>query len=581
MIRRIHLLVMLVLLLAFCPAAAENNGPRAFSAGIAADTGVNVVLLLTPENRLAIVIVSGEAVCPGLRALVLGHLPEELGIDSGNLLLVARGSGDAPPAERIARVIGVAAGRLGSARVFFGRASLRGLIRDRCDPAGPLDEALFTLEVRTEAGPSMVIGVLPTAGSVLTGLIPLVGSGGACVLLGEDAIASRFEQAGKGAVPLSARLSIETRPVGKSGGLVQRISIGELTILTVPGELGPGVGVRCRAVESSRTGGPVVLIGRANGARGVRPDPPAITTALGLEAALPERHRSEPAPAVRTEVVRPWMPGRYRVDRVWYRTPLPSGVPENDLYPVEYFIPKRQATAALIVLPMWKGGSLIAERTVAGNLASHGYLIAILPLPYQFQRAPKGVRSGNWTVSGDLTRTRNVMLQAKAEIEELTTRLAARADVTRGRVGVLGISLGAHVAAVAYQTDPRLKAGIFVMAGGDLASLLWRDVPETRRMRAEIKARGFTREDVEEKLRLLDPARAQEYPAWPTFPRYRGVLMFNATKDTIVPPENAKALHAALGHPAIHWFPETHYSMALRIPEILGIVHRHLAGLFR
>ena len=78
----------------------------------------------------------------------------------------------------------------------------------------------------------------------------------------------------------------------------------------------------------------------------------------------------------------------------------------------------------MIVLPMWKGGSLIAERTVAGNLASLGYLVVILPLPYQFQRAPKGVRSGNWTVSSDLERTRKVMLQAKAEIEELTTRLA-------------------------------------------------------------------------------------------------------------------------------------------------------------
>ncbi len=581
MIRRIHLLAILLLFLAPRPAAAEDDGSKVFSAGVVSDPGVNVVLLKGPESRLAIVTVSGEAVRPGLRALVLGHLPEESGIDSGNLLLVARGSGETPPAKLIARVIGTAAGCLAPAEVLFGRASLRGLVRNRLDPAGPLDEALFTLEVRTEAGPSTIFAVLPTPGSPLPGLIPLVGSGGAGVLEGKESVAARIEEAAKGAVPLSLPLLVDTRSVGNSGGLVQRITIGELTILTVPGELGPGVGVRCRAVEAARTGGPVVLIGRANGAPAVPPEPRSIFAALGLEAALPQRAWDEPGPAMKTEIVRPWMPGRYRVDRVWYRTPLPSGVPENDLYPVEYFIPKRQATAALIVLPMWKGGSLIAERTVAGNLASHGYLVAILPLPYQFQRAPKGVRSGNWTVSGDLERTRNAMLQAKAEIEELTTRLAARPDVTKGRVGVLGISLGAHVAAVAYQTDPRLKAGIFVMAGGDLASLLWRDVPETRRMRAEIKARGFTRRDVEEKLLLLDPARAQQYPAWPGFPRYRGVLMLNATKDTIVPPKNAKALHAALGHPAIHWFPESHYSMALRIPEILGIVHRHLGGLFR
>jgi dienelactone hydrolase len=275
------------------------------------------------------------------------------------------------------------------------------------------------------------------------------------------------------------------------------------------------------------------------------------------------------------------MPGRYRVDRLWYETPRPSGVAENDCYPVEYFIPKRKATAAIIVLPMWKGGSLIAERTVAGNLAARGYLAAILPLPYQFQRAPKGVRSGSWTVSGDFERTQSVMRQALAEIEELTTRLAARPDVKDGRVGVVGISLGAHIAATAYQTDPRLSAGVFVMAGGDLASLLYRDVPETRRMRAEIKAQGLTREEVEEKLQLLDPARAERYPAWPCFPRYRGALMINAKEDVIVPPENARALHAALGEPTIHWFSGGHYEMALHLPEVLGIVHRHLNGLFR
>ncbi len=457
--------------------------------------------------------------------------------------------------------------------VLFGRASLRGLIRDPADPAGPLDEALFTLEFRTGGSEPKVMVVLPVPAPLPGDYTLLIGTGGRCVIDGDQGAPSHLAKvvatARESAVSLSGPVSIEA-----SG---RRIRIGRLTILSLPREPGPAVGTRCRAIEEARSGGPVVLVTSPDETTDLR----FALRELDLEAALPRTDFPVPPPPEKTEKVRGWLPGRYRVDRVWYRTPRPSGVEENDLYPIEYFIPKRKAVAAMIVLPMWKGGSLIAERMVAGDLAAFGYLVAVMPLPYQFQRAPKGVRSGSWTASEDFDRTKKVMVQALAEIEEMTTRLAARPDVTGGRVGILGISLGAHVAAAAYQRDPRLKAGVFVMAGGDLASLLFREVRETRRMREAIRRQGLTREEVEEKLLLLDPARAQDYPVWPCFPRYRGVLMINATKDLIVPPENARALHRALGRPKIQWYPEDHYSMALRFPQILRVVREHLRGLFR
>lgn len=460
-----------------------------------------------------------------------------------------------------------------TSRVLLGRASLRGLIRDPVDPAGPLDEALFTLEFLTEGNEPRVVVVLPVAGPLPEGCELLLGTGGRCVIDGDDGLPSRLAKivaaARANAVPFSGPASEDATG--------RRSRFGRLTILTMPSEPGPLVGMRCRAIEETRSGGPVVLVTVPDDTTDLR----AALTELDLLAALPRTEFPKPPPPVKTEKVRGWLPGRYRVDRVWFPTPRPSGVAENDVYPVEFFIPKRKATAAMIVLPMWKGGSLIAERMTAGDLAALGYLVAVMPLPYQFQRAPKGVRSGNWTVSADFDRTKQVMIQALAEIEEMTTRLAARPDVTDGRVGILGISLGAHVAAAAYQKDPRLSAGVFVMAGGDLASLLFRDVRETRKMREAILEQGLTREQVEEKLELLDPAKAQDYPTWPCFPRYPGVLMINATKDNIVPPENARALHAALGRPKIVWYPEDHYSMALRFPVILSEVQEHLRQLYR
>jgi len=167
-------------------------------------------------------------------------------------------------------------------------------------------------------------------------------------------------------------------------------------------------------------------------------------------------------------------------------------------------------------------------------------------------------------------------VQAHADVREVVTRLRARDDVEDGRVGVLGISLGAFVAAASYRDDPRLGAAVLVMAGGDIASVAWKN----RRMRARFEERGFTLDSLRERLAILDPAASRAAPAHPGFSRYRGVLMLNALNDRIVPKANAEILWRAFGEPGIEWYPEGHYSMALRFPELMARMDRHLDPLF-
>jgi hypothetical protein len=271
----------------------------------------------------------------------------------------------------------------------------------------------------------------------------------------------------------------------------------------------------------------------------------------------------------------------YSVQRVWMSSPRPSGRPQNDRFPVEHYVPQGGAAAAVIVLPIWRGGVLLGERIVAAHLATRGYEAAILPLPWQFQRAEPGVGSGSWTVSGDLDRTKAAMEQALADVRALTDWLRARAEVRDGNVGVLGISLGAHVAAGAYQLDERLRAAVIVMAGGDPASMVWAASKETRGIKRELVARGVTLENLREMLRPLDPAAALGPQPYPGFPRHGGVLMVNGTRDTVIPPANARILHRALGEPEIVWLPVDHYSMATKVPELLELTDRHLDRVFR
>ena len=48
-----------------------------------------------------------------------------------------------------------------------------------------------------------------------------------------------------------------------------------------------------------------------------------------------------------------------------------------------------------------------------------------------------------------------------------------------------------------------------------------------------------------------------------------------------IPPENARLLHESLGRPEIRWLAANHYSMALRIHEVLARTDRHLDRIFR
>jgi hypothetical protein len=374
-----------------------------------------------------------------------------------------------------------------------------------------------------------------------------------------EGFAERVEAALAGAEPLSPHLAA-TR---------DRVGIGELSLLLLPARIAAGEAIRMRSSAEAESGGFRVTCGPVNGDLGSFPP--------GGPCIVLERREQVEAEALAP--ANEFTP--FSVSRIWFESRDPSFVPENDRFPVEHYVPRDgPARAAILILPMWKGGVLLAERIVAGRLAREGYECAILPLPYQFQRSPEGVRSGDWTVSSDLERTKAAMLQAQADVEMVTDWLAARPAGEAG-LGVLGISLGAHVAAVAYQLDERYGAGVFVMAGGDPASMVWAGSSETSRMKRELVARGVTLPELRKFLAPLDPAAVRPVPEFPAFSRYRGILMVNASFDRVVPPANAELLHEALGRPAIRWLPVTHYTMAMRIDDVLEMTVQHLARIFR
>ncbi len=523
---------------------------------------------------------AGYAEADGVRALVLGEAEACAALvqqGAEGRLIPPAGFAEAPPA------VAAACRACRPAALRLARVSLRDLVVNAVDPGGAVEEAGAVLRVTAGDGTDLaVVLFLPVEATLPPGALPgapvlaIPGARGDQRLrLGaEEALAGRVRAALAQAEPLSGapragRLRPETGGIaeGTGGEGLPVLRIGRLAIADVPEVLDAGAGnaVRARAERAAD----VVL---ALACRGTRP-----------EAASARRSPDGGgAPAVAVEPVAPPAPATgVLVRRAWFDSPLPSGDARNDRFPVEEHVPPGEARAAIVVLPIWKGGVLLPERLVAAHLAARGYLAAIVPLPWQMRRSPPGVQSGDFTVSSDLPRTRRALLQAKADVRVVTDRLRALPEVRGGRVGVLGVSLGAHVAAVAYRDDPRYSAGVFVMAGGDPASIIWAGSSETRRMKAEIEAQGLGLDDLRGFFAPLDPAAQPEPPAWPGFPRWRGILMVNALHDLVVPRENAMRLHSALGEPTLVWVDADHYSIAAKMPEVFASVDRHLDAIFR
>jgi dienelactone hydrolase len=248
---------------------------------------------------------------------------------------------------------------------------------------------------------------------------------------------------------------------------------------------------------------------------------------------------------------------------------LPSGVARNDAVSAALFLPKGRAVIGAVVhLPAWRERDLAAESFVAAGLASQGFAVVLLPLPWQAGRAKDGVPPGEWTLSADLARTREAWRQGLADVLRVSHWLEDARGFAPARQAVFGISLGGHVAAIALGAYPeRFRAGAFVLAGGGLAKVL--DAKEVHLQEAAraMRAKGVTGDDL---VGVLDPAN------WANADRRDDVFLVGARADEIVPASNVEILAAAWGGAHVLWLEGSHMGALREAPRILEGVVAHL-----
>ena len=257
--------------------------------------------------------------------------------------------------------------------------------------------------------------------------------------------------------------------------------------------------------------------------------------------------------------------------KVTFPSPVETKVTENNTVHAHLFRPVKPTGAGVVVLPIWKGLGLDLEFMIAQRLAKTGLSVLVMELPYQFDRAPEGHRSGDMTVSSDLERTGLAMVQGVKDVKRCARWLVEHEACDAKRLGIMGTSLGGHVAALVWATDRNFKAGATVLAGGNVHELFWNGSNETKEIKAELEAKGVTLQDL---VPLMKPFDAITYAS---DERKAGLLMIAAKDDPVVPIANVRALRDAFGQPRLLVYPGTHYTVALRIADILDDLSQHFA----
>lgn len=248
-----------------------------------------------------------------------------------------------------------------------------------------------------------------------------------------------------------------------------------------------------------------------------------------------------------------------RVSAVRFPSPVDSPDPENNIVHAELFEPTNpppQGGAGVVVLHIL-GADFALSRYLAARMADRGITALFVKLPYYGERRPARLGDGKKFLSADIERSTLAMRQGICDVRRAAAWLAKRPGVDPDRLGIAGISLGGIVGSVAAAVDPSLNHAALLLAGGDLARILW-EMPESEAARARQSwiDSGRTLADLEKLCRPYDPlthaARLQG----------KKVLMFAGRADEVVPPACSKALWEKAGRPEIEWLDCGHYSAA-------------------
>ena len=243
----------------------------------------------------------------------------------------------------------------------------------------------------------------------------------------------------------------------------------------------------------------------------------------------------------------------YREYEVTFPSAIVTPYPANNIVPLRIFRPLGDAPVPVVLIAhYWGAQDLRAETNLATELCRRNIAAAIITLPYHLKRTPPGHRSGELAITADISALRQTTLQSVLDIRRSVDFLQSRPEFKRTPLGLAGISLGGVVGATAFAVEPRITHVTFLVAGLDLAQIIWKS-SRLVQAREGLRARGYSERRLREELRDIEASEL--------LPRDPPGTAFLVTGkfDTVIPEGSSQALAKAFPDSAILRLDTGHY----------------------
>lgn len=250
-----------------------------------------------------------------------------------------------------------------------------------------------------------------------------------------------------------------------------------------------------------------------------------------------------------------------------YPSPVTTQFPQNNVVPIRVYMPAevRGPVPVVILLHYLGATDLKIERSITSELVRKGVASIIVPLPYHLGRTPPGFFSGELAIQPDPEKLIQTMTQSVLDVRRAVDWVVTRPEFDRSKIGLAGTSLGAIVATLAYALDDRFARATFMLAGVDLAHIMWHS-SRVVSQRDQLRSQGFTESRLRDALKEIEPL---EY-----LPKRRQYVVFvvGARHDTVIPPVDTEKLIEAVGDPKVLWLDTGHYGGAFVQRKLLRTV---------
>jgi hypothetical protein len=251
----------------------------------------------------------------------------------------------------------------------------------------------------------------------------------------------------------------------------------------------------------------------------------------------------------------------YRLAQVKLPSPI-LAASSNKILDLEYYLPQKPSKAALpaiMILPVSAGAHYPLERHFARYFSRRG--MAAVIVHRESGPDPKTADEIN-----------GLLRQSVADNSRVVDWIQTRPELDAARLGVLGTSMGAIKGSLFVAVDPRVKAAVLGLVGGDLPYILayskegaWRGGGIVRRREAYLAEHHLTREQFRTELAAgirYDPKLLAPYVD------PKKVRLILGACDTIVPFKKGRELRREMGNPETGVVLAGHYTALLYLPYI-------------